>query len=408
MNEDKPVETPNSETDPETIQESPTAVRDDRDPQPYQPPMMMAPPPAPKQGGFGRGFGMGIGLGLGFTIMMVVLTVITGLLSIFALGAMVSAATPEASTETKVVWGPEGASGKLRAISINGAIMNESADGALFSSGAYGYEIAEELDGISEGEASAVVLLVNTPGGTITGSKAISDAVERYQERTGQKVYVHVEGMSASGGVYSTASADEIISDHGSMIGSIGVVFGPFSQFENVTSIGNLTDGYVEAESITQEYITAGTSKDFGNPYRPMTDEERQVFQASIDNEYDAFVTHVAENRGIEPDKIINELGASLFDPVGAQEAGLIDGVMGRDEFFRYVAEQVGLDPDDTKVEKITEPSGFASLLGVKRPLGQSLPLAALEGEESLVNQTICGGSAPLVIAGEVAPLCGR
>ena len=133
------------------------------------------------------------------------------------------------------VWGTEGASGNLRAIRISGTIMTDAADGALLSSGTYGYEVADQLDSLKTDQVDGVVLLVNTPGGTITGSKAIADAITRYRERTGKPVLVHVEGSSTSGGVYSTATANEIIADHGSMIGSIGVILGPLPRYKDVS-----------------------------------------------------------------------------------------------------------------------------------------------------------------------------
>ena len=373
----------------------------------YQPSSVAAPAQA-SPGGFKRGFGMGIGLGLGFTAMMVALSIVAGIVSVASLSALVSSTAPEASTQTTAVWGDKGASGKLRAISVTGPILTDSGGGGLFAVGAYGYEIAEQLDDLEADDAAAVVLLVNTPGGAITGSKAISDAIERYQERTGQKVYVHVEGMSASGGVYSTAPADEIVADYGSLVGSIGVIFGPFSHYEGVTATANLSDGFVQAESITQEYLTAGRGKDFGNPYREMTDDERQVMNDMLQIEYDNFVNHVAAHRPIEASAIVDDLGAHIFDSQTAQDKGLVDSVMGRDEFFRHVAEDAGLDPDDTVVEKIAPPSPWASLFGATRAHGESPALSVEDGSASLINRGFCDQRTPLVFAGDIASVCGQ
>lgn len=377
-------------------------------PGPYGP---VRPPVTVKQGGgFGRGFGSGLGAALGLMLGFIAMSLVTGLLAVLALGAIVgnvSDTTGEATTRTEAIWGDEGSAGKIRAIPITGPIMTDAAEGALFATGTYGYEIASQLDELDKGDASAVVLLVNTPGGSVTGSRAISDAVVRYQERTGQKVYVHVEGMSASGGVYSTASADEIIADHGSLIGSIGVIMGTMPQFSGVKTYGDAAGlSWVEAEEITFETLHAGRDKDFGNPFRPMTDEEKQVYQQMLDAEYQNFIDHVTSHRPMEESTIREDMGAHLFEPAMAQEYGLIDGVMNRDEFFRHVAEGAGLEPDNTVVEQVAAPSAFEELFGMTRSWGQAPAMEARSGEESLVNQNFCSGVAPLVYSGDLTAVC--
>lgn len=389
----------------------------DEQPQ-YPPPAMPEPreappaatmpaPPQPKQPGpFRRGFGLGTGLGLGLAVAAIGLSVVTAGAAVLAgVGALASGAA-KPTTATTTVWGT--GSGTLRAISIGGTIMTDSSDGSLLASGTYGYEIAEQLDGLSADDASGVVLLVNTPGGSIPGSKAIADAVERYQERTGQKVLVHVGSMSASGGVYATSTADEIVADHGAMVGSIGVIFGPFTQYKDVvaTSGSIVESGVTTSGGITSEYLTAGTSKDFGDPFREMTDEEREHYLGLLDNEYQHFVEQVAEGRGIAKDAIINDLGAYLFDADTAIEKGLVDSVMGRDEFFRHAATAAGLDPDDTRVEAIAEPSGLEMLLGATRSSGVA-PAATVEpGVAPVLSPSICGGIVPVAIT-DLSGACG-
>lgn len=360
-----------------------------------------------KKHGFARGFGRGIGFGLGLGAMLLVTSLATLILMVTSLATMTPTASGTATTNLNTIWGS--GTGKLRAINVSGAILSDASDGALLTAGSYGNEIAQEIDGLGADDASGLILLVNTPGGSIGGSRAISDAVERYQERTGQKVLVHVTSMSASGGVYATATADEIISDHGTLIGSIGVIFGPFTQYDGVVgTTGNILEsGVTTTGGITQEYLSAGKGKDFGNPYRPMTDEERANYTAGLEVEYDNFVEHVSSHRGIPAETIVNELGAFMFDPETAQAKGLVDGVMGRDEFFRRAAEQAGLDPDDTRVEAVRAPTAWESLLGATRTFGQAPAVEQGAGIVPAVSKAFCGGGQPLVFAGEVASVCG-
>lgn len=360
-----------------------------------------------KRGNFGRGFGLGAGLGLGLAATVVALSVVAGIFSLMSLGVLLAGGSSGTSALTEPVWGEPGASETVRAVPITGAILTDGSSGGLFAVGTYGYEIANQIDDIGEDDASALVLLVDTPGGTITGSKAISDAVERYQERTGNQVFVHVTGMSASGGVYATAMADEIIADHGTLIGSIGVIMGPIPYYEDVMAAGDILNGWVEtAGGIEYEYLTAGENKDFGNPYRPMNDQEREVMTNMLETEYQNFIDHVVEGRGIQESTIRNELGAHIFEPSTARDYGLVDGTMGREEFFRHVATEAGLDPDDTVVEQLAAPTGLEALLGVERALGVAPAVDGSAGQ--LVSQGFCGVGNPLVFAGDINAVCGR
>ncbi|GAB3822551.1 hypothetical protein GCM10028820_33420 [Tessaracoccus terricola] len=383
-------------------------------PQPgnYPPPLQYAQPspqPTPP-GGFKRGFGKGIGLGLGLTVMVTALAVVGGIMSVLSLSVLAGASSGDAqTTTTETIWGEAGAGSELRAIEISGAIMTSASEGGLLAAGTYGYEVADMLDELEADDAAGVVLLVNTPGGSITGSRAISDAILRYQERTGQQVMVHVQGMSASGGVYSTAPADVIYADHGSIIGSIGVIYGPFVHYDGVvaTSGSLLETGVTTTGGITQEYITRGTGKDAGQPFRELTEGERQMFADLIQPEYERFVEHMATHRGMDATRIVEEFGAGIFESGKAEDLGYIDGTMGRDEFFREAATRAGLDPEDTAVVRLAAPGAFESLFGIERVWGHSPALEPAAGEVPFINAGICGGRSPLVFTGDLAAVCG-
>ena len=378
-------------------------------PAPLQQPAPMAPPPPPpqKRGGFARGFGGGLGFGIGLGAMLLVTSLVSLITMIGSLAALTPSEAGTATTNLTTIWGS--GSERLRAINVSGAILSDASDGALLAAGTFGNEVAKQIDELTSEDASGLLLLVNTPGGSIGGSRAISDAVERYQERTANRVLVHVTSMSASGGVYATASADEIISDHGALIGSIGVIFGPFTQYTDVVgTTGNILEsGVTTTGGITQEYLSQGTGKDFGNPYRPMTDEERANYTSGLKVEYDNFVEHVSQHRDIPSEKIVNDLGAFMFDPETAQNHGLIDGIMGRDEFFRHAAESAGLDPDDTRVEAVRAPSAWESLLGAERPFGSAPAVDQGPGVVPALSRSFCGGTQPLAFAGDLAGVCG-
>lgn len=382
-------------------------------PAPYYPA-----PPARPESAFKRGLGLGAGAGLGLGGMLLVLGLVGSLLSLAMMVGMASAMSGalsgvrQTSVEPlKTVWGPDTAVKKLRAVHISGPIMAESSDGFTLNSGTYGYETAQMLDRLNAEDADGVVLLINTPGGSVNGSRAIADAIARYQRRTGKKAFAYVQGMSASGGMYAMAGASKILADHGSLVGSIGIIAGPFERYKDVTAITGsmLTSGVATSGGITSEYLTQGKGKDFGNPFRDMTPEERANFTTGLAHEYDNFVTWVSTSRGIPAETIKNTYGAYIFDTQTAQQNKLIDGVAGRDEAFRTFATDAGLDPAQTKVVSAQAPGMWAQLFGAQaRAYGTSLPAPAVGGQRPLATASLCtGGPVMLAYQGSLNGVCG-
>ena len=364
-------------------------------------------PEARRPGGFRRGFGFGLGASLGATLVLGAAAVLgavalaVGLTAGAAgLAGAVSGGDGDAVTET--VWGEPTATGRLLAVPVTGTILGGEGDGATFGAATYGYEVARAIDALGPEDADGLVLEMNTPGGTIHGSRAIADAVDRYRERTGHQVTAFVQGLSASGGMYAMAGADDVVLDHGSLVGSIGIISGPFSRYRDVTGIpGSLLEPGVTTEGgITQEYLSRGTGKDFGNPYRDMTAEERAVWDAMLDREYAAFVSWVSQARGIPEETITRQLGAHLYDAQTAVDNGLADAVLGSHEAYTRAAERAGTDPADTRVDRVVGPSAWESLLGASAEDDQG---AVLERGRSVV---CAGGPVVLAFHGDLAAVC--
>lgn len=389
--------------------------------QAYQPwvptPVMPFPhPPAQqeKRRPFRNGFGLGAGVGVGLAVTLGVIGMVGSLLSLLVLvsaAGSVGTSSPPRTENMATIWGPSSAKSKLRAIPISGPIMAEGGDGFALSAGVYGYQVAQVIDKLTEKDADGLVLLMNTPGGSINGSRAIADAVERYQKRTGKRAVAYVQGMSASGGMYAMSGADEIVADHGSLIGSIGVISGPFARFKDVKAIGStlFEPGVETTGGITQEYMTQGRGKDFGDPFRDMTKEERAKWNSFMEDEYANFVNWVSEHRGIPAATIRDDLGAFIYGNDGAEKNKLIDATMGRDEAFRHFAEKAGLDPNDTQVVQATGPTMLEQLLGSQaHPYGVAPAASAPAGQPVRVTSALCTrGPQVLVYHGDLAAVCG-
>ncbi len=270
---------------------------------------------------------------------------------------------PIASTEH--IDGDSGADDVVLVIDVEGVILASSGGAGPFGGVlAGGAEIKEQLEAAADDEdVAAVILRLNTPGGSVVGSELITDGVAAVQA-AGKPVVAHVTEISASGGMWAMAPADRIVASNGSLVGSIGVILGPISQYDNVVAIdGGLLGGGVETTGgIDQFYITAGDGKDAGNPFRNLTPDERQMFQDLVDGSYEDFVDHIATNREISPATIINQLGAGIFTASDAVDNGLIDETGNFDKAHQIAAELAGLE-GDYDVREVSQDLGFLGLL---------------------------------------------
>ncbi len=291
--------------------------------------------------------------------------------------AVVEGQSPLASTTH--LDGTAGADDVVLVVDVSGPIL--SSGGGLGPFGgvlASGDVIKDQLEAAAgDDEIDAVVLRLNTPGGSVVGSELISDGVLTVQE-AGKPVVAHVTEISASGGMWAMAPADEIVVSRGSLIGSIGVILGPLSRYTDVVAIdGGLLAGGVETTGgVEQFFITAGAGKDAGNPFRDLTPDEQAMFQALVDGSYADFVEHVSTHRDLAPSTIIDDLGAGIFTGADAVENGLADRTGDFDDAHALAAELAGVD-GTYDVRTVSSDLGFLGLL-----LGRSdeAPAADLSG----------------------------
>ncbi len=301
---------------------------------------------------------------IGFAIAtLMFFALIAGCTAALSGEAATSDIDPIASTEH--IDGNSGAKDVVLVVDVEGVILASSGGAGPFGGIlAGGAEIKEQLEAAADDDdVVAVILRLNTPGGSVVGSELITDGVAAVQA-TGKPVVAHVTEISASGGMWAMAPADRIVASNGSLVGSIGVILGPISQFDNVVAIdGGILGGGVETTGgIDQFYITAGEGKDAGNPFRDLTPDERQMFQDLVDGSYEDFVDHIATNREISPATIINQLGAGIFTASDAVDNGLIDETGNFDRAHEIAAELAGLD-GDYDVREVSQDLGVLGLL---------------------------------------------
>lgn len=295
----------------------------------------------------------------------------------FGIGTTLYTETLEPSPYTFVL-GDESSNNLLLKINVEGLILGSPPHGYdlhWFSEEAitYGYDIQELfIKAADDPNIKGILLHLQTPGGTIFGARAIFDGIKMYREKTGNPVVAYVQGMSASGGVMAMVGANEIYADHGSLVGSIGVLGDTLTYFNKPTAIdgGILSGGITTKEGIEQTIIFAGKGKDLGNPFRRPTKEELKRLQDEINREYELFVKHVAENRHIEPKTIREQMGAHIFDNQAAKKFGLINGTLNYRESIKRLAELAQIQTDDYQLVQTADKHHglLSSLLGVFKP----------------------------------------
>lgn len=307
---------------------------------------------------------------------LIILLTTCGVMTVAGAGASAGGGKAEKAPVSEFVYGKKDSANKILRVEIMGPILTHKPETASFfgstATVTYGYEVKEQLlDAAKDDSVKAVFLQVTTPGGSIVGSEAIADGIEAVKAAH-KPVIAYVDSLAASGGVWSTAPADKIFADFGTLYGHIGVIVGQFTQYKGVKAVeGGIFGGGVETtDGVDQYYISAGIGKTFWNPYRPLPDNIRSAFQATADEFYQKFVDHVTKYRPIDRNRLVNEWGAAIWGNDLAQKYGYIDGTKTYQQALQYTAEQIGAKGDDW--ELVTPPeikkTPLEELLGVFSP----------------------------------------
>lgn len=190
--------------------------------------------------------------------------------------------------------------------------------------------MCEDLRKLAEDEkVKAVVLRVNSPGGSAFGSEQIWHEVMNLKAR--KPVIVSMGGYAASGGYYISCAADSIVADPGTLTGSIGI-FGMIPNFKGVADkVGITFDG-------------VSTNRHGGaSLFRPLDDAQRTGMQANIERGYALFVQRCADGRGLSTDSIRRIAEGRVWTGEMAKRIGLVDELGGIDTAIRLAAEKAGL-----------------------------------------------------------------
>lgn len=193
--------------------------------------------------------------------------------------------------------------------------------------------VREELQKAAEDDrVRAVVLRINSPGGTVTASDIVYHEISRFKARRKVPVVASILDVGASGGYYVALAADRIVAHPTTITGSIGVLM------LNVNS-----GGLLEKIGVSANYVKSGAHKDMGSPFRGLTPDERAIFQEIIDRLYARFVELIARERRLEEARVRTIADGRVYTASEALALGLVDRIGYLEDAIALAREAAGL-----------------------------------------------------------------
>ncbi|MCT7948497.1 signal peptide peptidase SppA [Ancylothrix sp. C2] len=202
--------------------------------------------------------------------------------------------------------------------------------------GATRKQVLEALKTIEEKKFPALLLRIDSPGGTVGDSQEIYSALKKLGEKV--KIVASFGNISASGGVYIAMGAHHIVANPGTITGSIGVILR-----------GNNIERLLEKIGVSFKVIKSGPYKDILSFDRELTEAEKEILQQLIDTSYGQFVQTVAEARKLAVETVKSFADGRIFTGEQALNLGVIDRLGTEEDARRWAAELVGLDPEKTR-----------------------------------------------------------
>ena len=232
--------------------------------------------------------------------------------------------------------------------------------------------LREELERAArDEEVAAVVLRIDTPGGTVIASEVLYGEVARFKRKTGRPVVAQLMGIAASGGYYVAMASDWVQAYPATITGSIGVVM-----------LGFNVSGLMEKVGVSSQTFTSGPFKDAGSPFRPMTEPERAQIDSVIRDLFAGFLDVVERGRPKLPRAQIERLAdGRVYSGRQALEAGLIDALGDLEQAIEHAKQTAGV-AGESRVVVYRRPRERAENLfsAVSGPLTADAAAAQLRG----------------------------
>ncbi len=207
---------------------------------------------------------------------------------------------------------------KIAIVAVSGVLNNKPAESFVFAKPSMVKETVARLGkAASDRDVKALLLKVDSPGGSVTASDILHHEIVKFKTRRPDvKIVVAMMDVAASGGYYIAAAGHRIVAHPTTVTGSIGVIF-----------VRPDLSGLLEMIGTRTLVTKSGPLKDMGSPFRPATDEENKLFQNMIDEYYDRFVDVVVEGRGLPEDRVRAIADGRIYTGRQAMELGLVDRI---------------------------------------------------------------------------------
>lgn len=227
---------------------------------------------------------------------------------------------------------PKDKSGNIIAVYYAYGEIDGTSSSSTGEEGINSKKVIKDLRKLQEDEdVKAVVLRVNSPGGSAFGSEQIWYAVSELKKE--KPVIVSMGDYAASGGYYISCNADTIVAEPTTLTGSIGI----FGMFPNAK-------GLTEKIGLNFDVVKTNQYSDFGMLTRPMTDGEKNLVQMYVNQGYDLFLTRCSDGRGISKEELDKIAQGRVWTGSTAKELGLVDELGGLDKAVEIAIAKAGVD----------------------------------------------------------------
>ncbi|MGQ9463125.1 MAG: signal peptide peptidase SppA [Candidatus Fervidibacter sp.] len=178
----------------------------------------------------------------------------------------------------------------------------------------------------------ALVVYIDSPGGSAAAAQEIFQAIKRFKERSGKPIIAAMGDVAASGGYYVACAADKIYALPSTLTGSIGVIWQSVNVERLLSNLG-----------VKPETVKAGRFKDTGSLFRNMTPQERVLLQQMLNDVHEQFITDVARGRKLPIDKVRKIADGRVLTGKQAKAMGLVDELGSLDDAIRDAQRQINL-----------------------------------------------------------------
>ncbi len=226
--------------------------------------------------------------------------------------------------------------GKVAYITMTGIISDSPRQGMLRTRPSMVQETVSRLKlAEKDDQVKAVVLAIDSPGGSATASDVLYHEIMAFKERSGKKVVAVMMEVAASGGLYVALPADRIMAHPTTVTGSVGVVF-----------YQPRVHGLMDMIGVDFEVAKSGRNKDMGSPFRESSEEEKQLIQEIIDKLASRFLKLTQQHRKLTDENLLVVRTARVFTGPDAKQIGLVDEIGYLSDGFALAKELAGLEKD--------------------------------------------------------------